>query len=180
MSAKAVDVLIFMPLIPAIPVIATWWLPWERWLPRKLPKKVIGPYLLYCTFAVWHFRGPWWVVGAVALLGIGVCVMAVFDVRKARQLRQARDWPTTEARVINLHQPPDWNGFPKVTLGYTYKVDGERYGGSDSFVFRKTEDAARFEEAYREGTVFHVHYRPDKPDVSVVGREDKVIGEKSP
>ena len=180
MSAKAVDVLIFIPLIPAIPAAITWWLPWERWIPRKVPKKVIGPYLLYGSFAAWHFGGPWWVVVLVALWGIGVSAEAVFDARKARRLKQARDWPIAEARVIHIHQTPDENGFPHVTLGYTYKVDNERYGGSESFAFLKAEDAARFEDAYREGTTFHVHYRPDKPDVSVVAREDTVIGEKSP
>jgi O-antigen ligase len=51
-----VDVLVFIPLIPAIPVIATWFLPWERWIPKRIPKKIIGPYLLYCAFALWYFK----------------------------------------------------------------------------------------------------------------------------
>ena len=42
MSARTVDVLIFIPLIPAIPVIAFWFWPWERWIPKIIPKKVIG------------------------------------------------------------------------------------------------------------------------------------------
>jgi len=178
LSAKAVDVLIFIPLIPAIPAAATWWLPWERWIPRKVPNKIIGPYLLYCTFAVWHFRAPWWLVGAVALWGIGVCVIAVFDVRKARRLTEARHWPTAEASVLGIGQTRDDDGF-HVTLTYRYKVSDERYGGSESFAFIRNEDAARFEEAYKERTVT-VHYRPDKPEVSVLAHEDIVVGEKSP
>jgi len=42
-SARTVDVLIFIPLIPAIPVIAFWLLPWERWIPKVTSNKVIGP-----------------------------------------------------------------------------------------------------------------------------------------
>jgi Protein of unknown function (DUF3592) len=173
---SAVDVLIFIPLIPAIPVLATWLLPWEDWIPRKIPKKILGPYLLYCTFAVWHFGGPWWSLGATGLLGIGVSAMALSE---ARRLKHARDWPVAEGRVLGVSQSRDENGTVKVTLTYTYKVHDERYGGSESFAFIKDEDATRFEDAHRERTI-KVHYRRDKPEVSVLAREDIVIGEKSP
>jgi len=164
---SAVDVLIFIPLIPAISIVATWCFPWERLIPRKLPKKVIGLYLLYCTFAVWHFGAAWWAVVAVALLGIGVSVMALFA---ARRLRQARDWPVAEARV-RVHKRQDEDGIVRVPLTYTYKVHGERYGGIGSFAFIKDEDAARFEDAYRERPIY-VHYRLDKPEISVLPSED--------
>lgn len=55
---KTLDVLVFIPLIPALPVLATWYLPWERWIPTKLSKSVIGPYLLYCAFGAWYFKMP--------------------------------------------------------------------------------------------------------------------------
>ncbi len=76
---KILDVLILIPLIPALPVVVTWFLPWERWIPRKVPKKIIGPYLLYCAFGEWYFKMPWWSVVMVSLLGIGVSVMALVE-----------------------------------------------------------------------------------------------------
>lgn len=118
MSANTVDVLIFIPLIPAIPVIATCFLPWERWIPRKIPKKIIGPYLLYCAFAIWHFKQPWWIVLMAGLGGIAVSAMAIFDLRKARMLTQARDWPVAEGCVLHTGQSRDADGVLKVTLSY--------------------------------------------------------------
>jgi hypothetical protein len=68
------DVLLLIPLIPALPVVVTWWLPWEVWLPKRIPKLFLGLYLLYAAFAAWHFKLPWWWVlilagcGTVALI----------------------------------------------------------------------------------------------------------------
>lgn len=168
MSAKTVDVLIFIPLIPAIPIIATWFLPWESWIPKKVPKSIIGPYLLYCSFAAWHFKMSSWSVMLAALVGTVVCVMAVFDVLKAKRLEQARDWPVAEGSVLQVGESRDDDGF-HVTLTYTYKVQGERFGGSESFVFKKDQDAVRFKERCKERV--RVHYRPDEPQVSVLARE---------
>ena len=74
------DVVVFVPLVPAMPVLATWWLPWETWLPKYVPKKILGPYLLYASFAAWHFDMSWWV--ALLALGFGavLSVIAVVDV----------------------------------------------------------------------------------------------------
>ncbi len=165
-----VDVLIFIPLIPALPVIATWFLPWERWIPKRIPKSIIGPYFLYFSFAAWHFRGPWWAVVLAAAVGIFVSVMAVFDAWKAKRLKQARDWPVVEGSVVHVHELRDDNEV-KVTLTYTYRVQGKLYAGSQSFVFRKDEDAVRFKDRCRERAV-QVHHRPDKPDVSVLVLEE--------
>jgi hypothetical protein len=68
------DTLVFIPLIPALPVFATWFLPWEKRIPAKVPKIVIGPYLLYCAFGAWYFKWPWW--GVTMILGFGVFVSA--------------------------------------------------------------------------------------------------------
>jgi hypothetical protein len=35
----------------------------------KLPKALVGLYLLYAAFAAWHFELPWWLVLVVALGG---------------------------------------------------------------------------------------------------------------
>ena len=63
------------------------------------------------------------------------------------------------------------NGFLVVTLAYTYKVADERYAGRESFAFIRDEDAARFENGCKQRPV-QVHYRLDKPSVSVLARED--------
>lgn len=66
---STVDTLVAIPLIPLFPVLVTWWLPWERWLWNKVPKWILGPYLLYASFAGWHFGMPWWVCLIAGSLG---------------------------------------------------------------------------------------------------------------
>ena len=169
-SANTVDILIFIPLIPAIPVIATWFLPWERWIPRKIPNRIIGPYLLYCAFAVWYFKQSQWLIVGIALWGIVVCVIAFFDVRKSRQLREARDWPIADGQVLGTGQSQNEDGRIRVTLTYTYKIRDERYGGSEFFLFTNAEDADRFQAECNERAV-KLHYQADRPEVSVLVRE---------
>jgi len=79
MNTKTVDALILIPLIPVLPVLATWWLPWERWLGGKIPKYILGPYILYGSFAAWHFRLDWWSVALGVVWGASVSVMAIID-----------------------------------------------------------------------------------------------------
>jgi hypothetical protein len=76
-SPKTLDTSVFVPLIPAVPVLVTWVLRWERWIPRFIPKSVIGPYLLYGAFAAWYFKMPWWFVALVGVWGVGVTVWGV-------------------------------------------------------------------------------------------------------
>ena len=56
LSMKTANVLVFIPLIPAMPVLATWWLPWERWLPSKVPKRILGTLHSVCCFRSLAFR----------------------------------------------------------------------------------------------------------------------------
>jgi hypothetical protein len=73
-----VGVLLLIPLIPALPVVVTWWLPWEVWLPKRVPELFLGLYLLYVAFAAWHFKLPWWWV--LVLAGCGtVALIASFQ-----------------------------------------------------------------------------------------------------
>jgi len=74
---SSVDFLILISLIPVAPVFVTWWLPWERWLPRALPKAFLGSYVLYAAFAAWHFRLLWWVVLLLALYGAIVLALGL-------------------------------------------------------------------------------------------------------
>lgn len=82
----------------------TWFLPWERWIPEIVPKKIVGPYLLYYGFAIWHFKQSWWIVLLLGLMGIAVCAAAIFDLRKAGMLKQAQRekreyWNRREAKA---------------------------------------------------------------------------------
>lgn len=74
----ALDIAILVPLVPALFLIITWWLPWERWSGwSRLPKMVLGPYLLYCAFGAWHFHMQRWVAPTLVILGLGVCAFAL-------------------------------------------------------------------------------------------------------
>lgn len=76
---STLDVVIAIPLIPLAPILITWWLPWERWIPwGKLPKSVLGPYCLYAAFAAWHFK-VWWALFVASLVGLFLCLAAVVE-----------------------------------------------------------------------------------------------------
>jgi hypothetical protein len=78
------DVVVFVPLVPAMPVLATWWLPWERWLPKYVPKQILGPYTIYASFAAWYFSMPWWVVLIAVIFGLTLSVIAIIEVMDKR------------------------------------------------------------------------------------------------
>ena len=76
-----VDVLIAIPVIPLVPMFITWWLPWERWIPwGKLPKLVLGPYVLYAAFAAWHFHASAWFVLIVIVAGVVLTITGAVSV----------------------------------------------------------------------------------------------------
>lgn len=56
MKWSVLNILIVIPLVPLIPVVVTWYLPWESWIPKRFSKWIIGPYLLYVSIALWHFK----------------------------------------------------------------------------------------------------------------------------
>ena len=162
-------------------LIALWPLPWERWVPKLLPKKIIGPYLFYCAFAVRHFKQPWWSVSFVALWGVTVSAMAIFDLRKARMLRQARerkasifkqarDWPAVKGFVLHTDQSRDADGVPRVTVSYMYRVHDEDFYGSETLTFTSEYDAERVESQCR-GQKLRVRCQQDKPEICVLDRD---------
>lgn len=91
--------------------------------------------------------------------------------RKVRRLRSSANWPIADGYIAQIEEKRDDNGFLVVTLAYTYKVADERYVGLESFPFLRDEDAARFGGGCKERLV-RVHYRPDKPNVSALAREN--------
>lgn len=70
------DIAVLIPLVPLSPFAVTWWLPWEKWIPwGKLPKQILGPYLLYVAFAGWYFKMDWWFVGLLLICGAVICAV---------------------------------------------------------------------------------------------------------
>jgi hypothetical protein len=81
---STLDWLIAVPAIPVAPMVITWWLPWERWIPwGKLPKAFLGPYALYLFFVVYHFDDDfprnWWKYIWVAITGLILSIYSVFE-----------------------------------------------------------------------------------------------------
>jgi hypothetical protein len=87
-----------------------------------------------------------------------------------RKRNRAADWPIAEGHVEKVADAWDTEtGVTRVSLAYSYKVDGEWYSGQESFTFDRDDQAASFKAAYRDRAVF-VHYRPNKPRISVLSR----------
>ena len=106
-----VDVLIAIPVIPLVPIFITWWLPWERWIPwGKLPKLVLGPYVLYAGFAAWHFHTSDWFVLIVVVVGLILTVAGAVEGAPAllpsttdkEFLRTLEEWLRRQSEVMIL------------------------------------------------------------------------------
>lgn len=102
--------------------------------------------------------------------GIAVSAIVISELRKARMMKQAQDWPVAKGRVLGNGQSCDADGIFTMTLTYTFKVHDERFGGHESFPFTSEDDAERFESGCRERTLT-VHYRQDNPDICVLDRD---------
>jgi hypothetical protein len=99
----ALDIAILLPLIPALAVLITWWLPWERWTGwRRLPKLLLGPYLLYCAFGAWHFHFQWWVAAVTFIVGTVICMLSVKQALNRRRVRHKSD------DLLELQGPHGW------------------------------------------------------------------------
>lgn len=67
------DVVLVATLLPAMVILISWWLPWEKWLFQRPARIIGGPYFLYCTVVLWHLQAPRWAVTGVAILGGILC-----------------------------------------------------------------------------------------------------------
>jgi len=130
-----------------------------------MPSKVAGPYLLYCALAVWHFKHSWWAVLIFGSMGIVASYVAIFELRRARTLKQERDrktrilneapiWPIAEAFVYDVCRNLDARGVRRVTLRYIYKAHGEEFVGTESFELTSRDDAERFESRFTGNSMF--------------------------
>lgn len=96
-AMRAIDIVILAPVIPLLPMVITWWLPWERWIPwDKVSLLFVGPYLLYCAFAAWHFHMEVGLMLATAITGAAACVIAVSAPVIAAQRRWRRPAATVD------------------------------------------------------------------------------------
>ena len=105
------DVLIAIPVIPLVPLFITWWLPWVRWIPwGKLPKLVLGPYVLYAGFAAWHFHFDDWFVLLVVVAGAVLTIIGAVEnppevlpsTADKRFLKPLEDWLRCQSEIMIL------------------------------------------------------------------------------
>lgn len=84
------DVLVLVPAIPALVLVITWWLPWERWFPWS---RVLGfpfvVYAAYLAFASWYFRLGW-----VAESLCAVAMMVGISMHLVRRLQRSPQPPS--------------------------------------------------------------------------------------
>jgi hypothetical protein len=73
------DVVLLVPLIPVLAILISWWLPWELWLIERVPRKIAGPYCLYCALVLWHFQARWWFIALAAVVGAGLMAVAIIE-----------------------------------------------------------------------------------------------------
>jgi len=159
------DILIAIPLIPLVPIFITWWLPWERWIPwGKLPKLVLGPYVLYAGFAAWHFQASDWFVLIVIVVGVILTIMGAFENTPATL-------PSTTDKEF-LKSLEHWlRGQSEIMILVRYS----RAGGSKSFEFFSSFPALRARLAQLKAETSVTAFR--KPQLTLRGRvDDEFIG----
>lgn len=81
-----VDIIVLAPIVPVLPLLVTWWLPWERWIPwAKVPPLLLGPYVLYGAFVGWYFHLHTWVIILLVLVGIIVSLIGLAALRRKHE-----------------------------------------------------------------------------------------------
>jgi len=88
-----VDYLVLAPLIPFLPIIATWWLPWEQWFPMAKYSHIFGPAMLYGAFVAWYFEAEWWAVLVFVFFGLAVLAVAVWAFLYKPSIQQPENEP---------------------------------------------------------------------------------------
>jgi hypothetical protein len=159
------DILIAIPVIPLVPLFLTWWLPWERWIPwRKLPKLMLGPYVLYAGFAAWHFHFDHWFV--LIVIGVGVILMIIGAVEKAPAALPS----TTDKKFLNSLE--DWLRSQSEIM---ILIRDSRAAGSKSFEFFTSFATLRERLVRLKAETSVTAFR--KPQLALRGRvDDEFIG----
>jgi hypothetical protein len=106
-------------------------------------------------------------------LAVGVVSLVSGAVELARR-RMAVNWPTTSGRVELAHARFEQNGRESYwvgELGYSYKVEGERYSGYYYKTFRSEQRASDFVAGWN-GVEVPVRYRKNHPETSLLLKKD--------
>lgn len=171
---RTLDVLVFISLVPVMPVLATWFLAWEKWVPKFVSKKVLVPYLLYCTFGAWYFEMPTWFVVVVLLLGIGDSAAALFEIENRIVSKQRRSQALRSSiadgvitRFTTSYGSP---GTPQVV--YTYDANGESHYGEATGALMKGDQINHVKEVSDSLGTVRVRYDPADPDRGRLLNED--------
>jgi hypothetical protein len=115
---------------------------------------------------------------ALVLVAFGsIAVVVIGKWLHSRRVQKSTDWPMVQGYISQAVQGRDGSRLPIVTLTYTYKVNGERYAGSEIFDFQRDETASLFTKECKDREV-EVHYRPSRYTESVMARDQS--GAESP
>ncbi len=159
------DVLIAIPVIPLAPMVVTWWLPWEWWIPwSKLPKLVLGPYVLYAGFAAWHFHGSVWFVLMLVVAG---CILTIMGAVEGA--------PATLASTGDKQFLETLEGWLRSQSEIMILVRYSRAAGNKSFEFFTSFEALRGRLAQLKAETSVTAFRT--PQLPLRGRvDDEFIG----
>lgn len=168
------DVLMFISLAPVMPVLATWFLPWERWIPKFVSNKVLGPYLIYCAFGAWYFGMPTWFIVVVLLFGIGVSAVALSEIKNSIVSKQRRSqalrWSIADGVITRFTTGYGSPTTPQVV--YTYDANGEAHYGEATGAPMKDDQINHVKEVSDSLGTVRVRYDPADPDRSRLLNED--------
>jgi len=97
MSMSTLDILVLIPLIPALPILVTPLYPWEYSIPwEKIPKAFLGPYIMYAAFAAAYFKFDPSIAIAAAVFGAALSIWAVVEKPKPERVSPAKDQARTQ------------------------------------------------------------------------------------
>lgn len=71
---STLDLIILVPILPLFPM-ALFLTPYTK-IAYRIPKIILGPYLLYLSFVLWHFYREWSVTILVAAIGVLLIILA--------------------------------------------------------------------------------------------------------
>ena len=118
-------------------------------------------------------------MNTVAIVGTLCAIFCLWMLRYAmRNLRKADmsdEWPSVPGRMIKVRLWGDRNvdgdmkPVEKLSVEFEYKVDGNRYSGTDiSFYTLVYPETVEFAERHPEGSEVPVFYKPGDPTQSVL------------
>lgn len=113
------DVLVIVPLVPALVVRVLLFLPWEDWIPMMFPKWVIGLYFLYGGFVATYFQEPAWAVALPTAVGLWISIAGLVEER-----RRPKNLPSEPAHVPKVcpgcGMPQQWELWRRCPCGHDF------------------------------------------------------------